>query len=344
MNTQKHIAIIGGGIAGLETAANLVNHNFKVTIIEKLDKAGGKLNNWNHLFPDFYEPDAIIESIKNKSSHNNPDIIYNTEISRIIKQNDRFELSDNKNIKLYADAVVLACGFNIFDATLKEEYGYGIFKNVITSADFEQRLKNGESLLTEQGTIPKRISIIHCVGSRDAKSGNNYCSKVCCITGIKQAIEITKIIPECEVYNFYMDLRLYGSSFDDLYLSAQKHHKIQFIRGRTSEVSEKNDKSLQIKAEDTLSGKPLRMDVDMVILLVGMEACASTQKLIENNDLDSNGFFKSLNIHYQRNSTTNEGIFMSGACICPMSVNDVIENARSCSLSVVNFLKTSSDE
>jgi heterodisulfide reductase subunit A2 len=134
---------------------------------------------------------------------------------------------------------------------------------------------------------------------------------------------------------------LYGSSFDDLYLSAQKQHKIQFIRGRLSEVSRKHDQSLQIKAEDTLSGKPLRIDVDMVILLVGMEPNINAKELMKDNDiqLDSNGFFKSLNIHNDRNSTTNQGVFMAGSCICPMSVNEVLENARSCAFSVDNYLK-----
>lgn len=73
-----------------------------------------------------------------------------------------------------------------------------------------------------------------------------------------------------------MDLRLNGLRFDDLYLKAQMQHKIQFIRGRLSEASERQDKSLQIKAEDTLSGRPLRMDVDMLLLMVGMEASALT--------------------------------------------------------------------
>ncbi len=195
-------------------------------------------------------------------------------------------------------------------------------------------------LKTKQGKPPERVAIIHCVGSRDAKIGNTYCSKVCCITGIKQAIEINKTLPDCEVYNFYMDLRLYGSSFDSLYLSAQKQHKIQFIRGRLSEVSQRQDFSLQIKAEDTLSGRPLRMNVDMVILLIGMEACQLTKSLIEDNqiELDENGFFKSVDIHEYRNSTTQEGVFMAGACICPMSVTETLENARSAAISVHHYL------
>ncbi len=341
MQKSKHIVIVGAGIAGLEAAVNLSKEGFQVAVFEKENKSGGKLNNWSRLFPDFAEPSALLQNLKTQAQHSNINIIYNTEISSLTRSNGRFELSDNNKLKCMADAVLLAPGFNLFDASLKEEYGYGIFDNVITSADFEALHKQGKELFTKNGKIPKRIAIVHCVGSRDAKSGNTYCSKVCCITGVKQAIEINKQYPQCEVFNFYMDLRLYGSKFDSLYLEAQKQHKIQFIRGRLSEVSEKQDSSLQIKAEDTLSGRPLRMTVDMVILLVGMEPCMSGEFLNKDNSIetDENGFFRSVNIHSERNATTRKGVFMAGTCICPMPINETLENARSAALTISDYLK-----
>ncbi|MGC9352452.1 MAG: FAD-dependent oxidoreductase [Mariniphaga sp.] len=341
MKNTKHIAIVGAGIAGLEAASHLSKEGFQVTVFEKENKSGGKLNNWSKLFPDFAEPDSLLQNLRTQAEHSNINIIYNTEISSLTKSNGRFELSDSNKLKCMADAVMLSPGFSLFDASLKEEYGYKIFDNVITSADFETLHKQEKKLLTKNGEIPKRVAIVHCVGSRDAKSGNTYCSKVCCITGVKQAIEINKQYPQCEVFNFYMDLRLYGSKFDSLYLEAQKQHKIQFIRGRLSEVSEKQDSSLQIKAEDTLSGRPLRMTVDMVILLVGMEPCTSGETLKKDNSIetDENGFFRSKNIHSERNASTHEGVFIAGSCICPMPVNETIENARSAALAVSDYLK-----
>ena len=341
MVKNKHVAVIGGGIAGMEAASALSGQGIKVTLIEKQPVTGGKLNDWDHLFPDFSSPSAVVDQLKTKTSRTGVNVVYNTEISRIERVNGRFELSDERDVKIFADAVVVASGFNVFDATIKEEYGYGLFSNVITSVDFERRMKKHGKLLTAQGTEPQRVAIIHCVGSRDAKVGNTYCSKVCCITGIKQAIEINKMLPNCEVFCFYMDLRLYGSTFDSLYLTAQMQHKIQFIRGRLSEAAERPDKSLQIKAEDTLQGRPLRMNVDMLILLVGMEPGLSNSRLIRNNkmELDENGFLKSANMHQARNFTTQEGIFMAGTTICPMAVNETLENARSAALEVIHFFE-----
>lgn len=341
MGKSKHVTVIGGGIAGMETASVLARQGLKVSLIEKQAVTGGKLNNWHHLFPDFSSPDKVIENQVLKTKNTGVNIIYNTEICRIEKLDGRFELSDERDVKFYSDAVVIASGFQVFDATLKEEYGYGLFKNVITSVDFEKQMKAGKKMRTASGEEPKRVAIIHCVGSRDAKAGNTYCSKVCCITGIKQAIEINKMIPDCEVFCFYMDLRLYGSKFDSLYLTAQKQHKIQFIRGRLSEVAERTDNKLQLKAEDTLQGRPLRMDVDMVILLVGMEPGASNLGFSKNNNinLDENGFLKSVNVHEGRNISTQEGIFLAGSAICPMAVNESLENARSAAFEVINYLE-----
>lgn len=341
MIKNKHVTIIGGGIAGMETAAVLAKQGLKVTIIEKEATTGGKLNNWHQLFPDFFSPETIVGNLITKTSQSGVNVVYNTEISKIEKLNGRFELSDERDMKFYSDAVVIASGFQFFDATLKEEYGYGIFDNIITSVDFEKKMKTEGKLLTAQKTEPKRIAIIHCVGSRDAKTGNTYCSKICCITGIKQAIEINKMLPDSEVYCFYMDLRLYGLNFDSLYLNAQKQHKIQFIRGRLSEVAESIDKGLQLKAEDTLQGRPLRINVDMVILLVGMEPGASNKLFIKNNkiNIDENGFLKPINIHENRNLSTNNGIFLAGTTICPMSVNESIENARSAAFEVISYLE-----
>ncbi|MCF8297435.1 MAG: FAD-dependent oxidoreductase [Saprospiraceae bacterium] len=341
MEKTKHIAIIGAGIAGMETAIHLAEAGHKITIIEKENSPGGHLNNWSHLFPDFSDPNLIVSQLSSKLNNPNIKTIGSTEITAIKKLNGQFSLEAGNELKLNADAVVITSGFNIFDASRKEEYGYGLFDNVITSADLEKTIKSGNKITTVNGQTPKRVAIIHCVGSRDSKSGNTYCSKVCCITGIKQAIEINKQLPETEVFCFYMDLRLYGSKFDEQYLLAQQKHKIQFIRGRLSEAAENSDKSLQIKAEDTLSGRPLRMDVDMIILLVGMEPGTSHKNFCNNNriELDTNGFLQSQNMHTARNQTTQSGVFMAGACICPMSVTDTIENARSAALEVNNYFK-----
>lgn len=341
MESTQHIVVIGAGIAGMETALNLSALGHRVTLVEKEKKPGGHLNNWHQLFPDFAGADSLVSDLHSRLNKKEIKTITGTEITAIKKNKANITITAGEEMSLKADAVVIASGFKLFDSTRKEEYGYGLYENVITSADLEKRFNEGTAQFTPSGKTPRRIAIIHCVGSRDAKAGNTYCSKVCCITGIKQAIELNKLLPESEIFCFYMDLRLYGSKFDDLYLEAQKQHKIQFIRGRLSESAEKADKSLQIKAEDTLNGRPLRMDVDMIVLLAGMEPAEINENFGCDSELhsDSNGFLKSENMHVSRNKSTMPGVFIAGTCVCPMSVNETLENARSAAIEVNSYLK-----
>ncbi len=205
----------------------------------------------------------------------------------------------------------------------------------------EEALKPDGNLSAIIDKEPKRIAFVHCVGSRDEKSGNHYCSKVCCITGVKQAIELKKRFPETEIFCFYMDLRMYGKHFEELYREAQEKYDIQFIRGRLSEASEKLDKSLLIKAEDTLSGRPLKMNVDLLVLLVGMEAGNGTASVSASCGLqcDASGFLSTADSFMHSNLSSQEGIFVAGSCSAPMSVNDTVVHARSAAYEVNDYLQ-----
>jgi len=338
---MKHIVIIGGGIAGMETACALTDAGHWVTVIEKDAQVGGKLNNWSYLFPDFTPAEKITNALQEKYREKDFSILLKTEVKSVQRNNNQFSIETSTNQQLEADAVVVATGYELFDARRKEEYGYKIYDHVITSADLEQLLLPNGDLTVAAGNNPKRIAFVHCVGSRDEKSGNHYCSKVCCITGVKQAIELKKRLPEAEIYCFYMDLRMYGKHFEELYREAQEKYDIQFIRGRLSEASEKIDKSLLIKAEDTLSGRPLKMNVDLLVLLIGMEAGKGTATAAATCGIgcEDSGFLQTADSFLKSNISSEEGIFLAGSCSAPMSVNDTILHARSAAQEVDGWLK-----
>jgi heterodisulfide reductase subunit A len=267
---NKNIVVIGGGVAGMSASAKLVNLGFDVTLIEKDDTLGGHVKNWFKVFPDFTEGTEIVNQLKAELKSTR--ILNNTTVTAIAGQAPHFQVSLSSGEMIETAAILMATGFNHFDATLKEEYGYGIYDNCITAVELDLRLKQGD-LRTVQGKIPKKIAMIHCVGSRDQKVGNYYCSRVCCTNTIKDAIEIKKLIPDCDIYCLYMDIRVFGRGYEELYRTAQETYGIQFIRGRLSEAGEKNDGngSLLLRLEDTLIAKPMRLTVDMLVLMVGME-------------------------------------------------------------------------
>ncbi len=337
---MKSIVIIGGGIAGVETACMLAQDGNRVTIIERDSKIGGKVNNWYCLFPDFKKSDEVIQYYKERLAKFDIEVKLNSTVEKAERNGDQWYIYTG-NVRYTADAVVLATGYQLFDATRKEELGYKIYDNVITQADLEQKFKSGE-ILTTAGKKPERIAIVHCVGSRDEKCHNMYCSKVCCVTGVKQAIEISKFLPDTQVMCFYMDLRMYDKYFEELYRTAQTHHNIQFIRGRVSEVAETADNRLSIKTEDTLSGRPMRMKLDMIVLLAGMETKKNTTEIAQKFGVEQevSGFLKSKDFHLGAGILSEKGVFAAGTCISPMSIKETIENARSSAHQVNEYLKT----
>jgi heterodisulfide reductase subunit A len=133
---------------------------------------------------------------------------------------------------------------------------------------------------------------------------------------------------------------MFGKHFEELYCEAQEKYDIQFIRGRVSEASEKMDKSLLIKAEDTLSGRPLKMNVDLLVLLIGMEAGKGTATAATNCGIscDESGFLHTADSFLHSNISSQEGVFLAGSCTAPMSVNDTILHARSAAMEVNNWL------
>ena len=310
---MKNIVTIGGGIAGIEVSEILSNFGYNVTLIEKENQTGGKIRKWNKLFPTLRDASEVQNFSDKKISEGRFTILRNMKVTSAEKKNEKWALSTDKDININADAVVIATGFEVFDAQRKEEYGYKIYDNVYTSVDLEEMFKNGKKITNALGKTPKRVAFIHCVGSRDEKSGNQYCSKLCCVTGVKQAIELNELLPETEIFCFYIDLRMYDRKFEELYRSAQEKHHIQFIRGRLSEASENIDKTLQIKAEDTLSGRPLKMTVDMLFLLTGMEPGEGTNEIADIFGLErgENAFPKQKDYHLEINSSSREGIFRS---------------------------------
>jgi heterodisulfide reductase subunit A len=241
--------------------------------------------------------------------------------------------------ELRCDGVVIATGYTLFEARIKEEYGYGIYDNVITSADLEQMFNKGEVKLTT-GEAPRRIAILHCVGSRDEKVCQRHCSKVCCVTGVKQAIELKQLFPTADVFNFYMDIRMFGPGYEELYREAQQTYNVHFVRGRISEAAETINKRIQIKAEDTLTGRPLRMTVDMLVLLVGMSANYENETLSASSGLAlaPNGYFRANDSFLGTVRSNVDGIFYVGAATAPKSLADTLAEASMTASAVAEYV------
>lgn len=330
------VAVIGGGIAGMQTALRLRELGIEPIIFERDKELGGKVRNWHLLFPTFTESEAVLLPLKNRVAREKIEVRLATEVCEF----DSTSVTLASGEKIVVEAVVVCTGFTIFDARVKDEYGYGIYDNVYTSVDIERMFVDGK-FAHWRGEEPERIAILHCVGSRDEKVCQRHCSKVCCVTGVKQAIELKRRFPKADIFNFYMDIRMFGPGYEELYHTAQREYGIHFVRGRISEASPLMDGRVQIKAEDTLTGRPLRMSVDMFILLVGMCSNSENEHFARTADLRlaDSGFMQPKDLFVNNVCSNEEGIFYAGTVTAPKSIGEVLNEASMAADRVAEYLK-----
>lgn len=328
---MKKIAIIGTGPAGIEAAATIATQHIDVDIYEQQSLPLSNLYDKAFLFPNFADAHEVADRMALRLD--NPYIHQHTEskITHLEKQPNGQWLVNGKSY----DQVLLATGYKTFDAHRKEELGYGIYRGVHTSIEMEKMLRE-KHIVNSNGDVPKQIAFLQCVGSRDEKSGNLYCSKLCCVTAVKQAIEVRKLLPDTEVFIFYMDLRMWGQHYEELYREAQQEYGVRFIRGRISEASGTYDGRVQIKSEDTLMGLPLRITIDLLVLMVGMEPSEGTQMLSHQCQICGDyGFASSIDPHLDDNRTVHRGLYVAGACKRPMTLTDAVNDGRSAAVAMM---------
>ncbi len=331
---KPKVVIAGGGAAGMAVALRLERLGVEPVIVEREERLGGKVRGWHKLFPTFTPAAEILDPLVAQIGRRGIECRTGAAVEALSEHG--VKLASGQTIE--ADAVVVATGFTLFDARRKEEYGYGIYDNVVTSADLERMMNEGAVRLAD-GSTPRRIALLHCVGSRDEKVCQRHCSKVCCITGVKQAIELKKMFPEADVFNFYMDIRMFGAGYEELYREAQQSYNIHFVRGRISEASPMINGRIQIKAEDTLTGRPLRMSIDMLVLLAGMRANDDNAALAASAGLAiaPNGFMQSADPFL---GTPRRGIFYAGAVTAPKSLADTLAEASLTADAVMDYLNS----
>ena len=335
---KENVVIIGGGIAGIEAAKQLLLLGYSPIIVEKKNHLGGHVAEWHKLFPDMASAQELLEQMTSEIKGAN--VFLETTVSSLNRLSNGYSVVLSNGIAIACRAILIATGFHLFDAEKKEEYGYGVYNQVITNRDLEHWFNNGSDARIDGREI-RKIGFVHCVGSRDLKAGNSQCSKVCCVTAIKQAIEMKEKFPDAEIYCFYMDLRLFGKKYEDFYINAQKDFGIHFIRGRVSEVGETIDGSLQVKAEDTLSGKPLKVTLDLLVLMAGMVCNPRTTEIARmiHADIDTDGFLRSRNNIYNIMESDRPGIFLAGTCTGTKTVPETVAEARAAVLSIHNYLR-----
>jgi heterodisulfide reductase subunit A len=245
--------------------------------------------------------------------------------------------------QIEAGAVVLAPGFKIFDARQKPEYGYGRYPNVVTSLEFERLLSAtgphaGHVLRPSDGTEPKKIAWIQCVGSRDSASGHDYCSSVCCMYATKQAIVAKEHDKAVMPSIFYIDLRAQGKGFDRFYEQARDQYGVRYIRSMVSRVTQDprthNLELTFVDGQDQVQTE----EFDLVVLSVGLNPSPGTQELADILGVHTNQWGFSGSPAFEQIFTSREGIFSCGVFQAPKDIPETVAQASGAAAAASTWL------
>jgi len=234
-------------------------------------------------------------------------------------------------LELSVGSIILAPGFEPFDPSAISEYGYGRYPNVVTSVEFERILSatgpyGGVIMRPSDGELPEKVAFIQCVGSRDERVGNPYCSGVCCMYSIKEAVIAEEHNPGLKPTIFFMDIRAFGKEFDDYYTRAEGEHGVRFVRCRVSNTDEEPDThDLYVTYEE--DGEVKREKFDLVVLSVGMRPPIDAQRLADTLgiELNEHGFCKT--DPFAPLETTRPGVYVCGAFASPKDIPDSVAQA-----------------
>ncbi|MFX1599834.1 MAG: hydrogenase iron-sulfur subunit, partial [Promethearchaeota archaeon] len=234
-----------------------------------------------------------------------------------------------KIFKFKVGAIIIAVGFELFDASKIPEYGWGNYSNVITTFEFERLINaagptNGELVRPSDLKKPKRVAFINCVGSRD-KRFNPYCSNFCCMESIKDSLLIKEHWPNVEVTIFFIDIRAFGKGFEELY-SRSREEGVLFIHGRPGKIKENPiTKNLIVSVENISTGTILSEEFDLVVLSIGVEG--SSESIPFPVAKDSKGFYIEAHPKLRPVDTPTDGIFIAGGAESPKDIRETVTQA-----------------
>ena len=241
--------------------------------------------------------------------------------------------SDNQTREeIDVGSIILAPGYEVFDARLRPEFGYGVYPNVVTSIEFERLLSatgphRGHLLRPSDGTIPERIAFIQCVGSRDTNCGNDYCSSICCMYATKEAIIAKGHVSFVKPTIFYIDVRAYGKGFDAYYERAKDEHGIRFIKCMVSRVREQIQTKNLLLSYVSEDGTIEEEEFELVVLSVGMVPSKATVEMVKRMDVELDGYGFCKTRSFEPTATSRSGIYACGAFQAPKDIPETVSQA-----------------
>lgn len=234
--------------------------------------------------------------------------------------------------ELHVGAIVLATGYKLFDVRRYPQYGYGKYPNVIHAMEYERLINaagptSGHLIRLSDGKVPRSIGFIQCVGARDVSKDVPYCSRVCCMYGIKNAVMAKEHHPDSDVSIYYADIRAFGKGFEEFYEMARTRFEVNFVRGRVAEVMEdRRTRDLTVRVENTETGELQDVRHELIVISPGIQPPEDLEDIaIElGMDLSVDGYVDVADAVLTPVDTKVDGVFVCGCADSPKDIPDSV--------------------
>jgi len=359
----RRALVVGGGIAGLTTALDIADAGYPVVLVERSDRLGGRMARLSSLYLDMDDSKSLLQArVDAVTNHPLIEVLLNAETTAFEGYIGNFAVqvtvSSKPGIALPAPApssveqkraynvgaVILATGYDLYPKANLPEYGGGRYADVIDSLQFEEMLADasdpqaGEIRRPSDGRVPRAVVWVQCAGSRAPERHQPHCSKICCMYVAKQASAYRRAVPDGQAYVFYIDIRSQGLGYDEYVQEAIERDRVVYLRGKASKIV-RHGGELEVWGADTLSGKPLRVEADLVVLAMAAVPSAGSEDLarLVRVSVDESGFLSEAHPKLRPVESLTAGIYLAGAAQFPKDIPETVAQASAAAAKVLEL-------
>jgi heterodisulfide reductase subunit A len=355
----KRALVIGGGIAGMQTALDVAEAGYPVVLVEKTNRLGGRMAELSGLYLNFdAAPDLLQHKIDEVTNHPNIQVLTNAEVTEaggyignfVVKVEQRPSQASNheefgNSVPYTFDigAITVATGYELYDKERLGEYGGTRYADVIDGLQFEEMLRSngptgGQIRRPSDGKAPKEVVWVQCAGSRDPELHMPYCSKVCCMYVAKQTMLYKQQMPDGQATVFYIDIRTQGKGHEEFAQQAMEEYDVLYIRGKASKVFQQNGR-VTVWGVDTLTGLLIEVEADLVVMATATVPRADAQELSQRLrvGIDEHGFFSEAHPKLRPVESLTAGVFLAGAAQFPKDIPETVAQASGAASKVLSL-------
>ena len=342
MGVVKRALVVGGGIAGLTAALEIADAGYPVILVERSAQLGGHMAQLSTLYPNFDDSRALLQGrIAAVTHHPLIQVFTNAEVTELEGYVGNFvvRIQGNQAAEEYdVGAVVLATGFDLYAPSNLPEYGGGRYADVVDGLQFESMLMTGQVRRPSDGRAPRQVVWVQCAGSRDPALHRPYCSKICCMYVARQASAYRLLMPDGQAYVFYIDIRSQGRGYDEFAQRAMEELGVVYMRGKVSKITTRGGR-LEVWGADTLSGRAVRVEADLVVLAMAAIPAAGSDALARRMHVavDESGFFAEAHPKLRPVESPTAGIYLAGAAQFPKDIPETVAQASGAAAKVLQL-------